>query len=75
MNPLALVVAATVPALALLISVDPVTPTVVLEPGAGVVADGPPAAVFRERGADLAARGVWVPGREPSSARRPRRST
>ena len=30
MNPLALLVAATVPALALLISVDPVTPTVVL---------------------------------------------
>ena len=52
--------------------VDLVDRVVVLEPGAGVVADGPPAAVFRERGADLAARGVWVPGREPSSARRPR---
>jgi energy-coupling factor transport system ATP-binding protein len=35
---------------------------VVLEPGGGVVADGPPAAVFAEHGTALAARGVWVPG-------------
>ncbi|MFY1637015.1 ABC transporter ATP-binding protein [Solwaraspora sp. WMMB335] len=36
---------------------------VVLEPGGGVRADGPPAEVFRRHGAELAAAGVWVPGR------------
>ena len=36
---------------------------VVLEPGGGVRADGPPAAVFAEHGDRLAAEGVWVPGR------------
>ncbi|MGN6332148.1 MAG: ABC transporter ATP-binding protein [Motilibacteraceae bacterium] len=35
---------------------------VVLEPGGGVVADGPPASVFAVRGAELLAAGVWVPG-------------
>jgi energy-coupling factor transport system ATP-binding protein len=35
---------------------------VVLEPGGGVRADGPPEAVFAEHGAALAAAGVWVPG-------------
>ena len=45
--------------------VDLVTRAVVLEPGGGVVADGPPAEVFGEQGAALAARGVWVPGRHP----------
>jgi energy-coupling factor transport system ATP-binding protein len=35
---------------------------VVLEPGGGVVADGPPASVFAARGAELLAAGVWVPG-------------
>lgn len=44
---------------------DLVDRVVVVEPGGGVVADGPPAEVFAVRGADLAARGVWVPGREP----------
>jgi energy-coupling factor transporter ATP-binding protein EcfA2 len=36
---------------------------VVLAPGGGVRADGPPAAVFAAHGDDLAADGVWVPGR------------
>ncbi|AEW96821.1 MULTISPECIES: ABC transporter ATP-binding protein [Streptomycetaceae] len=35
---------------------------VVLEPGGGVRADGPPEAVFAEHGERLAAEGVWVPG-------------
>jgi energy-coupling factor transporter ATP-binding protein EcfA2 len=52
--------------------VDLVDRAVVLEPGGGVVADGPAAEVFGDRGADLAARGVWVPGHEPSVRRRAR---
>jgi len=36
---------------------------VVLEPGGGVRADGPPAAVFATHGDRLADEGVWVPGR------------
>ena len=39
---------------------------VVLEPGGGVVADGPPDAVFSRHGDELAAQGVWVPGRSPA---------
>ena len=35
---------------------------VVLEPGAGVLADGTAEQVFATHGQDLAARGVWVPG-------------
>jgi energy-coupling factor transport system ATP-binding protein len=35
---------------------------VVLEAGGGVVADGPPDQVFSAHGAELAARGAWVPG-------------
>jgi energy-coupling factor transporter ATP-binding protein EcfA2 len=35
---------------------------VVLQPGGGVRADGPPAAVFAAHGDRLAAEGVWVPG-------------
>jgi energy-coupling factor transport system ATP-binding protein len=35
---------------------------VVLEPGGGVAADGPPGAVFATHGAWLVERGVWVPG-------------
>ena len=38
---------------------------VVLEAGV-VVADGSPDAVLRDRGADLAAAGVWVPGHRPA---------
>ncbi|GHD22641.1 ABC transporter ATP-binding protein [Nocardiopsis kunsanensis] len=45
--------------------VDLVDRVVVLEPGGGVVADGPPARIFDRHGAELAERGVWVPGREP----------
>jgi energy-coupling factor transporter ATP-binding protein EcfA2 len=35
---------------------------VVLEPGGGVRADGPPRKIFSEYGVELAAEGVWVPG-------------
>jgi energy-coupling factor transport system ATP-binding protein len=44
---------------------DLVDRVVVLEPGAGVAADGPPAVVFASHGAALTARGVWVPGSRP----------
>ncbi|MGU3411683.1 ATP-binding cassette domain-containing protein [Microbacterium sp. M1A1_1b] len=53
---------------------DLVDRLVLLAPGAGVLADGPPAEVLREHGAALTAAGVWVPGADPArgSARRPR---
>ena len=38
---------------------------VVLEAGGGVVADGPPGAVFRQHGSALADAGVWVPDHPP----------
>jgi energy-coupling factor transport system ATP-binding protein len=38
----------------------------VLGPGGGLIADGPPDLVLAEHGAELAAAGVWVPGREPA---------
>ncbi|WP_226081820.1 ABC transporter ATP-binding protein [Mycetocola spongiae] len=44
---------------------------IVLGPGAGVIADGDPATVLRERGAELAAAGVWVPEHPPVLAPRP----
>jgi energy-coupling factor transporter ATP-binding protein EcfA2 len=34
---------------------------IVLEPGRGIMADGPPESVFAAHGASLAAAGVWVP--------------
>jgi energy-coupling factor transport system ATP-binding protein len=40
---------------------------IVLEAGGGVVADGPPGTVFRERGTELADAGVWVPDRPPAA--------
>jgi energy-coupling factor transport system ATP-binding protein len=40
---------------------------VVLQAGGGVVADGPPHDVFRERGTELAAAGVWVPDHLPAA--------
>ena len=40
---------------------DLVDRVVVLEPGGGVVADGPPGPVFARHGTALAAAGVWVP--------------
>lgn len=46
---------------------------IVLEEGA-VRADGPPGRVFAERGAALAAAGVWVPGHAASVRRRGRRA-
>jgi len=42
---------------------------IVLEPGGGVRADGPPAAVFADLGDRLADEGVWVPGRPLPSHR------
>jgi energy-coupling factor transport system ATP-binding protein len=45
--------------------VDMIDRVVVLEPGGGVVADGPPAEVFSRHGAGLRAAGVWVPGPSP----------
>ncbi len=50
--------------------IDLVTRAVVLAPGGGVAADGPPAEVFGVQGAALAAAGVWVPGRHPVVRRR-----
>jgi energy-coupling factor transport system ATP-binding protein len=48
---------------------DVVDRVVVLEPAGGVIAQGPPGVVFDRHGASLAARGVWVPGREPRPPR------
>lgn len=42
--------------------VDLVDRVVVLAPGGGLIADGPPGRVFAEQGEALAAAGVWVPG-------------
>ncbi|WP_260678819.1 ATP-binding cassette domain-containing protein [Curtobacterium sp. KBS0715] len=55
---------------------DLVDRLVLLEPGGGVVADGPPARVLADHGAALTAAGVWVPGAEPArgSARQLRRA-
>jgi energy-coupling factor transport system ATP-binding protein len=47
-------------------SIGLVDRVVVLEAGGGVVADGAPRDVFRARGAELAAAGVWVPDRPPA---------
>ncbi|MGN6273495.1 MAG: ABC transporter ATP-binding protein [Protaetiibacter sp.] len=52
--------------------VDLVDRVVVLEPGGGVRADGAPDAVLGAQGAELAAAGIWVPGRHPVVARGPR---
>jgi energy-coupling factor transport system ATP-binding protein len=49
--------------------VDLVDRVVVLDPGGGVAADGSPDDVLRDRGAALAAAGVWVPGHLPVAGR------
>ncbi|GAA2754167.1 ABC transporter ATP-binding protein [Amnibacterium kyonggiense] len=51
---------------------DHVDRIVVLEPGGGVLAQGPPDRVLREQGSALAAAGVWIPGFVPRAARSPR---
>lgn len=43
---------------------------IVIEAGRGVVADGPPARVFRDHGSALADGGVWVPDRPPAAPTR-----
>jgi len=52
---------------------DVVDRVIVLAPGGGVLADGDPREVLRERGAELARGGVWVPGHDPLEGRAPRR--
>ena len=52
---------------------DLVDRVVVLEPGGGVVADGPPGPVFARHGDALAAAGVWVPTPHPLPHPLPRR--
>jgi energy-coupling factor transport system ATP-binding protein len=51
---------------------DVVDRVVVLEPGGGLIADGPPAQVFARTGAALRAAGVWVPGPPPPRLAPPR---
>jgi energy-coupling factor transport system ATP-binding protein len=45
---------------------------VVVAPGGGIAADGPPDAVFARYGAELAEQGVWVPGIAPGRPAPPR---
>jgi energy-coupling factor transporter ATP-binding protein EcfA2 len=47
---------------------DLVDRVIVLAPGGGVLADGSPERVLRERGAELSAAGVWVPEFPPPVA-------
>lgn len=51
---------------------DVVDRVVVLEPGGGLMADGPPAEVFDRSGRALRAAGVWVPGPPPARLAPPR---
>ncbi|MEZ3161897.1 ATP-binding cassette domain-containing protein [Microbacterium sp. BWT-B31] len=44
----------------------PLVDRVIVLGGGGVIADGPPARVLGERGAELAALGTWVPGIPPA---------
>ncbi|SDQ88415.1 ABC transporter ATP-binding protein [Quadrisphaera sp. DSM 44207] len=48
---------------------DLVDRVVVLAPGGGALADGPPERVLAERAAELAAAGVWLPGRSAAPLR------
>jgi energy-coupling factor transporter ATP-binding protein EcfA2 len=45
----------------------PIVDRVVVLTPAGIIADGDPDEVLRTRGAELAAAGIWVPGREPAA--------
>lgn len=54
---------------------DIVDRVIVLDPGGGVLADGPPGIVLESEGARLAAAGVWVPGIPPTVAPRPFRAS
>lgn len=47
---------------------------IVLGPSGGVIADGSPEAVLRDRGPELAAGGVWVPGIPPAFPPAPARA-
>lgn len=47
---------------------------IVLEPGGGVLADGPPDRVLAGEGERLAASGIWVPGFEPAAPTRTHRT-
>src|SRR5690606_21954095 len=49
-----------------------VTRVIVLAPDGGLLADGTPDEVFAVRGAELAERGVWVPGHPPAVPTRAR---
>lgn len=51
---------------------DVIDRIVVLSPGGGVIADGPPDRVLETEGAALSARGVWVPGFPPGRPSRTR---
>jgi energy-coupling factor transport system ATP-binding protein len=55
--------------------VELVDRVVVLEPGGGVRAEGAPDAVLGAQGVELAASGIWVPGRHPMVVRGPRTAT
>ena len=52
----------------------PLVDRVVVITPAGVIADGDPATVLRDRGAELAAAGIWVPGHPPAVPTRHRRT-
>lgn len=54
---------------------DIVDRVIVLDPGGGVLADGPPGVVLEREGPRLAAAGVWVPGIPPTVAPRPLRGS
>ena len=54
---------------------DVVDRVVVLAAGGGVIADGSPTDVLSRQGAELAARGVWVPQFPPPRPQRDRRGT
>ncbi|PFG31487.1 energy-coupling factor transport system ATP-binding protein [Paramicrobacterium agarici] len=52
---------------------DVVTRTVVLEPGGGLLADGPTREVLSRQGARLAERGIWTPDHPPAVGAPPER--